>query len=125
MRIYLPARQAQQAVLHELKVISASRSRYKPSWKTRAVDVRSSKLQSEYNDKASATDRRHNGTREGEVGPVQQKLISLGDVRGIVFGNFGEVSEDGHTLISALADSRVRAAVSASMTGVGLIGGET
>ena len=102
-----------QAVLHELKVISASRSRYKPGWDKRAVDVRASLLPTEYTNKAKASDRRQNGTNEGEIGPVQQKLISLGDIRGLVFGNFGELSEDGHSLIAAMADSRARVACSA------------
>ena len=97
------------AVLHELKVISSSRTRYKPSWEKRAVDVRSDQLNGEYLAKARAADRRQ-GVRDGEVGRVEAKLVSLGDVRGVVAGQFGEVSEDTHLLVSALATSRVRVA---------------
>ena len=36
--------------------------------------------------------------------------VSLGEVRGVVAGQFGEVSQDTHTLVSALTTSRVRIA---------------
>ena len=97
------------AVLHELKIISCSSSRYKPTWERRAVDVRAGQLQMEYVKKARAADRRM-GVREGTVGPVETKLLSLGNVAGVVLGNFGEVSEATHALIAALATSRVRVA---------------
>ena len=97
------------AVLHELKVISCSSSRYKPTWERRAVDIRAGQLQEEYAKKARAADRRM-GVREGTLGPVETKLLSLGNVAGIVLGNFGEVSEATHALIAALATSRVRVA---------------
>jgi hypothetical protein len=99
----------QSSVLHELKVISSSRSRYKPAWTKRAVDVRAGKLQDEYEKKARAADRRQ-GVPDGTVGPVEAKLISLGQVEGIVAGQFGEVSEATHSLVAALATSRVRVA---------------
>ena len=46
----------------------------------------------------------------GTVGPVERKLVELGEVRGVVAGNFVEVSEDTHTLVAALATCRVRVA---------------
>ena len=95
--------------LHELKVISSSGSRYKPTWTDRAVDVRAGKLQKEYNEKAQGADRRQ-GVLEGRVGPVEEKLASLGKIEGIVAGQFGEVSEATHRLVAALATSRVRVA---------------
>ena len=42
--------------------------------------------------------------------PVESKLDSFGRVRGIVFGNFGECSEDTHQLLDNIATSRVRVA---------------
>ena len=36
------------AVLHEVKCISVSQSRYKPTWEERAVDKRAGQLQHEY-----------------------------------------------------------------------------
>ena len=47
---------------------------------------------------------------QGRIGPVENKLLSFGEVKGLVFGNFGEVSEATHQLIEALATSRVRVA---------------
>ena len=97
-------------VLHEMKVISCSKTGYRPSWDARAVDVRASHLQQEYLEKARAADRRYNGVPEGETGPCERKLVELGEVRGLVAGNFGEVSEPWHALLSALATNRVRVA---------------
>ena len=97
------------SVLHEVKVISSSRSRYKPSWKSRAVDVRAAQLQGEYLAKARAMDRRQ-GMPEGQVGRVEEKLGSLGEVRGVVAGQWGEVSQAVHYLLDDMATSRVRVA---------------
>jgi hypothetical protein len=47
---------------------------------------------------------------EGRVGPVENKLISFPTVQGMGFGSFGEVSEGVHSLVEALAASRVRVA---------------
>ena len=96
-------------ILHELKVISANKSRYKPNSTMRAVDLRSSLLQKEYIDKARAADNK-SGTPVGEVGRVEAKLVSLGKIRGIVCGNWGEVSEDMHALLHLMAKNRVRVA---------------
>ncbi len=73
------------------------------------MDVRAGKLQDEYQKKARAADRRQ-GVQDGMIGPVEAKLISLGKVEGIVAGQFGEVSEATHSLVAALATSRVRVA---------------
>ena len=39
---------------------------------------------------------------------MENKLIQLGEVKGIVCGNFGEVSEATHQLLAVMATSRVR-----------------
>ena len=97
-------------VLHEIKIISCSRTRYKPNWTKRSVEVCASSLQEEYLRKARTADRLHGGAQEGGIGRVENKLISLGPVQGIVCGNFGEVSESTHHLVAAMATSRVRVA---------------
>ena len=97
-------------ILHEVKCISSNGSRYKPTWKKRAVDVRASKLPEEYRTKAATADRRHNGVEEGEVGGCEQRLTDLGSCRGLVAGNFGEVSDHWHQLLTALATNRVQVA---------------
>ena len=50
------------------------------------------------------------GTPRGVTGPVENKLATMGDVKGIVFGAFGEGSDALHKLIYELAVSRVRVA---------------
>ena len=94
-------------ILHEIKVISPSKSRYRPSWEGRGVDVRASKLQQEYLVKTRSADQ-----RDGEegVGRVETKLTSLGAIRGIVCSNWGEVSEDTYALVDTIATSRMRVA---------------
>ena len=109
MRITMldPTEGCVRPILHELKCISANKSRYKPTSEERAVDVRASKLQQEYIMKARAADRL-SWVGDGEVGRVEAKLLSLGSIRGIVCGNWGEVSEDTHSLLKTMAESRVR-----------------
>ena len=45
------------------------------------------------------------------MGATEAKLIQLGEVRGVIAGNWGEVSEATHALLAHLATSRVRVAV--------------
>ena len=49
--------------------------------------------------KTKEVDRKYSQVPEHTVGPVQRKLLELGDVKGIVAGNFGEVSEDTHVIV--------------------------
>ena len=74
------------------------------------MDARAHLLPQEYLNKARAADQKYNNTERGTVGPVERKLLELGEVRGIVSGNFGEVSEDTHALLATLATYRVRVA---------------
>ena len=60
--------------------------------------------------KARNADRKYNGVAEGEVGATERKLLQLGEVRGLVAGAWGEVSEPCHALLAHLATSRVRVA---------------
>ena len=76
----------------------------------RAVDKRAGQLHREYQEKARKTDRDFGGVEEGRVGPVENKLLSFPTVQGLVFGSFGEASEGVHSLVEALATSRVRVA---------------
>ena len=97
-------------ILHEVKIISCSSTRYKPNSQKRAVDTRADLLPQEYLNKARGADQTYNRTPVDTMGPVERKLVELGEVRGIVAGNFGEVSEDTHALLAALATCRVRIA---------------
>ena len=112
LRITIPVEGNPTPSLHEVKIISSSKTRYTPHRQgqeaTRAVDKRSSELQGEYVQKAKKTDESYCGTPEGTIGPVERKLASLGEVKGIVVGAFGEASQSLHDLIHHLADSRVK-----------------
>ena len=98
----------EKLVLAELKVISCCPTRYSPTHQVRAVDRRARTLNGEYRDKAKLVDRQYGDVQEGTVGPVQRKLESFGEIKGLVFGAFGEGSEDVHTLVQSLASSRAR-----------------
>ena len=110
-KIVIPEAGQTKPVLHELKVISVSKTRYRPGWRDRAVDVRATELHTEYVVKARGADQRYGGVAVGTVGPVESKLLSYGRVKGLVFGNFGEVSEATHNLLDYMATSRVRVAL--------------
>ena len=84
--------------LHELKNNSSSRSRYKVTLKQKGVDKRAEKLSEEYLQKARDADVLYGGAIEGELGKVDQKLLSFPRVVGLVFGNWGEASEVMHML---------------------------
>ena len=114
MRISVPEEGNFVLRLHELKIISSSKTRYNPHRQgqeaTRAVDKRANELTNEYIMKARNTDQKYCGTPRGTIGPVETKLGTLGAIRGLVVGAFGEGSDDLHALIHHLATSRVRVA---------------
>ena len=69
MRISIPEEGNVVLRLHELKIISSSKTRYKPHRQgqeaKKAVDKRAEKLNSEYISKARATDQMYCGTEVG------------------------------------------------------------
>ena len=87
--------------MHEVKVISCNKTRYKPTLKKRAVDIRAEKLQEEYMVKAREADRVYNHTPVGTIGAVERKLVELGEVRGIVAGK-GPVKSRDHEVSEQL-----------------------
>ena len=52
-------------------------------------------------------DRLHHGTAEGEVGRLVQRLQAFGELQTYVAGNWGEGSEDLHSLVQSCAEARV------------------
>ena len=72
------------------------------------MDCCAALLPGEYLDKAREADKKYNGILPGQVGAAERKLVELGEVRGVVGGAFGEVSEATQALIAHLANSRVR-----------------
>ena len=83
-RISLNVGGEQRQVLHELKCISSSQSRYKPSWEERGVDKRANQLHKEYVDKARKADQDHGGVQPGTVGAVG----TVGTAQPKLVGNF-------------------------------------
>ena len=74
----------------------------------RAVGKRAGALTAQYRTKARNVDRVFGGVPEGQVGPVQAKLMDFGKVEVLVFGAFCEASEGLHKLAEAVAEARVR-----------------
>ena len=72
------------------------------------MDKRGEQLHQEYVVKARKVDQEHGGVQPGDVGGVERKLLTFPEVEGLVFGNWGEVSEATHNLVEALADSRAK-----------------
>ena len=110
-------------VLCELKYINACKSRYprnpRPRNGVRAVERRADGLTEVYGKTAREVDWRYCGTPRPppaqpgvprpprQIGPVETRLNTFGQVRGWVFGAWGEASEEVHTLVQKLADAKV------------------
>ena len=73
------------------------------------MNKRAKLLQGEYRKKARGTNRKYGDAVEGTIGPVERKLQQYGDIHGLVVGAFGEGSEDMHTFVQTLAESKVNA----------------
>ena len=105
--------------LCELKIMSASRSRYPrnplPRDGVRAVDRRAAGLTSDYLRKARNVDQQYCGTPAAPrnqqqprvIGPVERRLLEFGEVQGWCFGAFGEASDAVHHLVDRLAEARL------------------
>ena len=112
--------------LCELKIMSASRSRYPrnplPRDGVRAVDRRAAGLTADYLRKARNVDQQYCGTpappapgprgqqQPRAIGPVERHLLEFGEVKGWCFGAFGEASEGVHQLVERLAEARLEIA---------------
>ena len=91
--------------LGEIKLISAGISWYQSGRK--AVDIRAQRLPKEYRDKAYAIDNGDNGVSDDQVGPVEGKLNTFGELQGLVVGQFAESSQRLHDLLIRFADEKV------------------
>lgn len=70
------------------------------------MDRRAREVPREYRTKFSTLDRLYNGTVRGQVGPLQERLQSMGDLQCLVVGRFGEARHDLHVLVKRLAEAR-------------------
>ena len=109
-KIALPDKvEGTKEVLAEIKVINCCPSRYTPSGpNVKAVNKRAQLLPGEYRKKARDIDQKIINTPAEVRGPVERRLDEYGNLKGLVFGAFGEASDDVHDLIDTLAESRLR-----------------
>ena len=97
-------------MLAELKVIGCCRSHYspRPAPKGRSpVQVYADKQTAAYLDNARDADRDYVGVAAGVRGPVEAKMREFGEVKGLVFGAFGEASAAVHELVQIIAEARL------------------
>ena len=95
---------------YELKVMGAGPTNYprgEARSRDKAADRRARGLPALYRAKLTCIDRQYYSTVEGEVGPCQERLESLGDLLQVVVGYWGEVSTDLDRIIRAVAEARV------------------
>ena len=104
--MYAPWSGPEQPTLLELKTLHYGISTYGGSaQRCGAVARRAQALPAEYAAKARRLDAQFNGTEPEEVGPVQLQLQSFGQLRGLVFGAWGEASPDVELLLSFAAST--------------------
>ena len=94
-------------VLMELKALGGGPTHYATGELCRgfAVAARARAIPREYRLKAQRLDETHCGARRGVPGPVALKLAGFGRLWGLVFGAYGEASEDVHELVRTLSTS--------------------
>jgi hypothetical protein len=105
----------QSMALLEVKTMTPCATWYGSNWTWDGVARRATAVHREYLSHARATDRKLGlavpapaGGRSGPnavVGPVEARLQSIAPVRALVFGGFGEASQDVHQLVGALAEA--------------------
>jgi len=94
----------ERQLLFEFKTLHLGPSTYPcAEGRCQAVKRRAKALPTEYARKARLVDEKYIGTANGEVGPVAVRLRRYEPVKGLVFGHFGEASDDVHKLVGALA----------------------
>ena len=90
-----------------VQFISAGVTRYPIGRTEKQVDRRARELPGTYRRPLERLDRLHHGTPAGEVGRLVQRLQSFGELQTYVVGNWGEGSEDLHSLVQTCAEARV------------------
>ena len=94
----------------ELKVMGAGTFNYprgEARGRDKAADRKARTLPALYRRKLANIDRQFYHTVQGEVGPCQERLESLGELLQLVVGFWGEVSTDLDRVIKAISEARV------------------
>ena len=91
--------------LYDFKAINQCKTRYKPTQTERCepVNKRAAEIPDEYIKKLREKDRRYLNTANGEVGPMEEALMSYDGCTGLVGGFYGEFSRDVDQLIKLAA----------------------
>ena len=92
-------------VLGDVKTIGFGKTRYwgrRPA-STRAVDARAASVHTDMRSKLRSIDREILGRSPN--GPLELRLSAVGPIQGLVFGAFGEISEEARTLLCYAADA--------------------
>ena len=91
--------------LYDFKAINQCKTRYKPTQTERCepVNKRAAEIPDEYIKKLREKDRRYHNTANGEVGPMEEALMSYDGCSGLVGGFYGEFSKDVDRLIKLAA----------------------
>ena len=91
----------------EIKTVSGSKWYQSVRERKRAVERRVTAIGEEYEKNAKAADEKYHGVHDGH-GPVSRRLASVGPILGVAAGRFGELSASGQTLLTTMAESRVK-----------------
>ena len=86
--------------LAEIKVLNAGKTWYSSNEK--AVDKKAKQVPKLYLDKAKKIDRKYLNKEENQIGLLQRRLQSYGQLQSLVVGQYGEVSQDLHYLMVTL-----------------------
>ena len=105
-KLRIPTDNGTATSLAELKMITCSDSYYQTGGRVRGVEKRAERLPAEYRTKARKVDQL--GEPGVVRGPCERKLDQYGELVKLVFGAFGEASQDVHSLIASLAECRLR-----------------
>jgi hypothetical protein len=91
--------------LFDVKTLSAGGPNYHRRYRANggAVAERARQVPQQYETAARRLDLRHHGTIAPDTGPVLTALRGYPPVRGLVFGAYGEASQDVHALLKAAA----------------------
>ena len=92
-------------VLGDVKTIGFGKTRYwgRSPASTRPVDARAGSVHTDMRSKLRSIDRTILGRSPN--GPLELRLSAVGPIRGLVFGAFGEISEEARTLLCYAADA--------------------
>ena len=92
-------------VLGDVKTIGFGKTRYwgRSPASTRPVDARAGSVHTDMRSKLRSIDRTILGRSPN--GPLELRLSAVGPIRGLVFGAFGEISEEARSLLCYAADA--------------------